>query len=249
MSLIRQLLDQFPSICPLCQLAARAGQLCAGCHAQWFRQRQARVLCRTCGLDLDGASASEVRCHPCQAEPVPLRAMVCALDYDGGGRALIEMYKTQKQLALAGLLGALMAKAVQAELRHGCPSAWVPIPASRERLKRNGFSPAQQLARAVATRTGIAWRLDWLSQPAERAPQKLLTRRERQLAVQGQFIASAAVQGQCVGLIDDVVTTGSTVFAAAHALKAAGADAVVVLAAARAPRRRSDLAQSRACFM
>ena len=240
MAALQSLLDRIPSRCPLCQLSARGGHLCSGCAADFFSTRQARHLCLKCGCNTEGGQRI---CPSCQRVPSSIDALICAVDYDFGGKALIQMYKQHKQLALASLLGALMAKAYDPWRGRLRVTAWVPIPASSARLRRNGYSPAQQLARVVAKRTDTPWRLDWLKQTREHPPQKTLNRSERLEAVAGRFVASPAVRGACVGLVDDVVTTASTVRAAADALKAAGAQSVLVLAAARTVQRHpSDIA-------
>jgi predicted amidophosphoribosyltransferase len=159
------------------------------------------------------------------------------LDYDFVAESLIHMYKECRQIALARLFGALMVRAGEPLLQQYQPIAWVPVPASAQRLRTNGFSPAQQIAQAVARRTGIACRVDWLRLTREGQAQKTLNRDQRVQAMIGRFAADPAVYGRCVGLIDDVITTGSTVAAAASAFKAAGARSVVVLAAARTPQR------------
>lgn len=238
---LQTLLDRIPSRCPLCQLSARGGHMCSGCTADFFSARQARCLCLKCGCNTE---LGQRTCAACQLAPTSIDALICAVDYDFGGKSLIQMYKQHKQLALANLLGALMVQAYDRWRRYYRVAAWVPIPASNARLTRNGYSPAQQLARVVAKRTNTPWRLDWLTQTREHPPQKTLKRSERIEAVQGRFVASPAVRGVCVGLVDDVVTTTSTVRAAADALKAAGAQPVVVLAAARTlQRQQSDIAQ------
>lgn len=225
-----RLLDRIPSRCPLCQLGARGGHLCSGCQADFFSSRQQRSLCPKCGCD---SVSGQTICPSCQQAPTSIDALICALDYEFGGKFLIQMYKQHKQLALANLLGALMASAYEPWRNRLPVSAWVPIPASAARLAHNGFSPAQQLARVVAKRTNSTWRLEWLKQTREHPPQKTLTRSQRMQAVKDRYLASPQVRGVAVGLIDDVVTTASTVQAAALALKAAGAQSVLVLAAAR----------------
>lgn len=226
------LLARLPSRCPLCQMAAHGGHLCAGCEADTFGARQSRSLCRTCGAEL----APERSCQICCAG-TPLDAVCCAIDYQFTGQLLIQKYKEGKQLALARLLGGLMVRAASPLLHQFQPDAWVPIPASVARLSHTGFSPAQQLARVVAKSTHVPCKLDWLSQVRETSPQKSLSRIERQQAVRGRFKADTAVAGRCVGLVDDVVTTMSTVSEAARVLRAAGAAQVIVLAAARTPWR------------
>lgn len=213
-------------------MAARGGLLCAGCEAETFGVRQRRSLCRTCGADLPSSGS----CGAC-AHGIELETLICAIDYQFTGQLLIQMYKEGKQLALANLLGDLMVRAAKPLINDLRPDAWVPIPASAARLQHTGFSPAQQLARVVARSTATPCQLDWLIQIRDSKPQKTLSRLDRLQAVKGRFAANTAVAGRCIGVIDDVVTTSSTVAEAARTLKAVGARRVVVLAAARTPLR------------
>lgn len=224
--------ETLPTRCPLCLTASAGGMLCAGCDADTFGARQSRSLCPTCALDMVAANT----CLDCK-HGTEIAALVCAVDFVFAGQLLLRMYKEGRQLALARPIARMMVRAATPALAARWPHAWVPLPASLARLKRNGFSPAQQLAREVAAQTAIPCRLDWLGQAYESPPQKTLNRRERMRAVKGRFVADPAVAGLRIGLIDDVVTTASTVSAAAAAFRAAGANSVVVLAAARTPRR------------
>lgn len=206
------------------------GHLCEGCEADFFWQRQQRPTCDRCANDLTDIGSCQ-RCLPERS----VDAMACALDYAFAGQLLITRYKQLGQLALARLLARLMAKAAQPLLQQHQPIVWIPIPASTQRLMHTGFSPAQQLARLVAEQTAIPYSLDWLNQHDPLAPQKTLGRAARARAVDGRFFAAELPAGCTVGLIDDVVTTGSTLSAAARALKQAGAGQVVAIVAARTP--------------
>jgi len=224
--------ERLPSACPLCRLAARGGHLCEGCEADFFTARQHRALCDRCASDLPEDSS----CSVCRSnDHWPLQAVASAMDYELGGQMLIRRYKELGQLALARLLARLMAAAAAPMLQTHQPIAWVPVPASEQRLNRTGFSPAQQLASLVARQTGLPCRLDWLTQFEPVAAQKTLSRMARQAAVQGRFVAMGVPVGCTVGLVDDVMTTGSTLQAAAVALKAAGANRVIAVVAARTP--------------
>ena len=222
--------DKLSTPCPLCLMSSVGGHLCDGCEADFFRQRQERSTCDRCASDKIKTESCK-RCLPNGA----IDAMACALDYAFAGQLLMTRYKQLGQLALARLFARLMVKAAQPMLQRHHPIAWVPIPASRQRLLQTGFSPAQQLARLVAQQTDIPYHLDCLSQHDPLTPQKRLGRTARQRAVDGRFFAHELPVGCTVGIVDDVVTTGSTVDAAARALKEAGASQVVVIIAARTP--------------
>ncbi len=226
--------DRLPSDCPLCRLPAFGGHLCHGCEADFFWQRQRRSICGRCASDLDAQGV----CQACVQvpQPWPLHSVVSALDYAFAGQMLISRYKAAGNLALARPLARLMVMAAQRSARAQAPVAWVPIPASKQRLEQTGFSPAQQLARFVALQTNAVCRPLWLQQLEPTTPHKRLDRVERWQAAKGRFSAQGLPAGCVVGLVDDVMTTGSTLVAAAHALRNAGAGQVVALVAARTPR-------------
>jgi predicted amidophosphoribosyltransferase len=111
----------------------------------------------------------------------------------------------------------------------------VPIPASQASLRRRGFNPAAELARALALRTGLPLRRHWLVCAREGPKQSTLTRAARLEGAIGRYACVAPVPACSIALVDDVMTTGSTLHAAALALRGCGVSHIVGLVAARAP--------------
>ena len=112
-------------------------------------------------------------------------------------------------------------------------SVW-PVPLARWRLVRRQFNQSAILAEEVSRRAGLAWSPTVLLRTRATPPQVGLTREQRRLNVRGAFEVPQRqrrkVDGQAVLLVDDVITTGATVEAAARALQRAGARRVDVLA-------------------
>jgi len=223
-----------PSDCPLCAMAARGGNLCPGCLADILADTHAAYRCPRCWLALPPGMAC---CPDCSAQLPAFERAVCAFDYLPPADALVHQLKTGMRLARAGLLARLLAQAVgQACPALPRPSVLVPIPAAAASLRRRGFNPAGEIARALGRELGLPVAPS-LRRTRSDGRQTHLRRRVRRLGAQGPYFCPAPVAG-CVAVVDDVMTTGSTMDAAARALLAAGARSVLAFAVARTPYRR-----------
>lgn len=199
--------------------------------------------CPRCALRLqDGAQ----HCVACLAEPRAFCRAVAAFDYAPPGDTLVLMLKTQLRLSMAPVLARLMAQAVRTAAGAAASEATgvaclppdlllVPIPASRASLRQRGMNPAAEIARSLAVELTLQPPRLVLMRRRETPRQATLDRRARQRGAAGLFVCTGSVGGRHVVLVDDVMTTGSTVDAAAAALVAAGAASVMVLVAARTP--------------
>ena len=181
--------------------------------------------------------------RPARSLPTPPLVDRCAalLDYSGVGRELVARLKYRNARSSLRFLAEGMAALVD---REGVDVVtWAPTTDGRRR--RRGFDQSELLARAVARRLRRPCRrlLRRLPGPAQTG-QGLAERRRGP-----PFEARAGVAGERVLVVDDVVTTGATVTAAARALRAAGAAEVQVVAAARTfPRGiHSVMARVRVC--
>ena len=192
--------------------------------------------CPVCGRHGESPCPScRASLRPAPALPCPpgLDSCVALLDYDGAGRELVARLKYRNARSslpfLAGSLAALAAG------RQVAVVTWVPTTAARRR--RRGFDQAELLARALARRLRLPCRrlLHRQEGPAQTGLHLALRRAGPTFLPVGRLRAGLGVL-----LVDDVVTTGATVSAAARALRAAGAGRVEVVAAARTrPDRRA----------
>jgi ComF family protein len=112
----------------------------------------------------------------------------------------------------------------------------VPVSMHPRRQRERGYNQSALLARELSKLWTIALEVDALRRVRDTPQQALLSAEERRHNVKDAFVVKQAgvFMGKTILLIDDVVTTGSTINACAEALKSAGASRVCVLAAARA---------------
>lgn len=226
-------LDRVPAPCLLCQVTSRGGHLCGHCRAAVTRSmREHRWRCTVCRLELGGSGT----CPDCSARPPAFSGVVAAFEYAAPGDLLIHHMKVEHRFATARTLAWLMADALAcAGTALPANTILVPVPASRASIRQRGFNPASEIARSLAHRLDFPCRPTLLRRAQEGVRQTHLTRRERSRSTSGLYACTQRLDGCCIAVVDDVLTTGSTMHSIALELRAAGAASVLGLVAARTP--------------
>ncbi len=232
---------QAPSQCAVCR-AWPSDPLCQPCM-QRFGAERAR--CLRCALPHTAADDGQPGCPDCRGQKEwALQACHAAVDYGYPWTELIRRYKFERQSGYGELLAGLLLRMPQvarrlADMERG---DWLlPLPLSDQRLAERGFNQAWTLARILhrhsACRAGLQARL--LIRIRHTEAQARLDRERRQSNVRGAFMVepqlAGAVRGRSVILIDDVMTSGASLNAAAHVLLQAQAARVEALVIARTP--------------
>jgi predicted amidophosphoribosyltransferase len=183
-----------------------------------------------------GSMGSTRTCPSCPSlSDGPNRPVRATADLSGEAQDLIRSLKYRNQRRVVAELADRLVRSILAdpEMPVYDVVTWAPTSVARER--RRGYDQSQLLAKAVAERLGLRCRR--LLYRDRSAPQ---TGRNRQERLNGPMFRARPLRHPCrVLVIDDVVTTGSTLRAAAHALDLAGASEVCLLAVAATPRDRS----------
>lgn len=225
--------------CPLCGLAAVGGDLCLPCERDvmfvFDAQRHCpRCLCQARPVRLEQISESRAFCEACDQRPLTYARAVAGIHFAAPGDQLMRRFKAQGRLTDAGLFARLLWRNMQT-VYPALPklTALIAIPSSREAMLQRGMNPAGEIARELSGLSGVPLRGGWLRRTRETHSQKNLDWRARQESVRGLYEGRVPVVGCWLGLVDDVLTTGSTLEAASAALLAAGAQGVVALVAAR----------------
>jgi ComF family protein len=228
----------FPAVCPIC--ATRSDDpahrpFCGPCWAAL--PVGVGPGCAVCGEPFPGL-AGTLPCDACRRVPPPYVFARAVAPYRDGIREAIHALKYGRRPVLATPLGRLLAdagpEAAPVPLRDWTDGL-VPVPLHPARHAERGFNQAELLAAPCAAR----WRRPLLAGALVRvratAPQADLDAEARRVNVRDAFQVArpAEVRDRRLLLVDDVLTTGATVGAAARALRAAGAAAVGVLTLAR----------------
>jgi ComF family protein len=226
-----------PPACLLCDaLLAPDGHaaFCFTClHAMTSDDRAS---CPRCAATVGAFTNPRDRCTRCRDESYQFQAAHCLGGYDGYLAEAILRMKHSSGEWLAGAVGHLLAARLRDAVWPAKPDLVIPIPLHWRRRMRRGYNQAAAMAEAIAGGLHLPCRLHWLYRRRLDPPQHFLSATERRTQPKGAFAVrrTAALQGQCVLLVDDVLTTGTTCSEAARALRGAGAATVVVAVAARA---------------
>jgi ComF family protein len=226
-TLLLGLSRHLPSQCAVCH-AWPTHPVCDDC-VQQFGQPVPR--CRTCALPVLSVMR---QCGACITEPPPLDQALCAVSYAYPWSGLVAQFKFQEHTGWARSFALLMRNAPWVEPALERADWLLPMPLSPQRLQERGFNQALLLARALEP---TKLRFDVLLRIKETAPQSSLPRKERLLGVRGAYAleprCAAEVQGKHIVLVDDVMTTGASLHAAATVLRRAGAAHITALVFAR----------------
>ncbi len=220
-------LNRLPSQCRVCH-AWPTHPVCEACVAQ-FAQPQSR--CLTCALPLP---AGMRQCGACVKNPPPLDQCLAAVAYAYPWSKLIQDYKFHAQPGLVRSLATLLKATPWVEPALDAADLLLPLPLSNGRLKERGYNQAVLLARALGREKT---RSDLLLRIKDTPAQHTLKRAQRLSVLNDAFAVEPLLASQLknlrVVLVDDVMTTGASLFAAARVLKAAGVVHVTGLVIAR----------------
>ena len=220
-----------PRLCPACGDPAGPGrELCPGCEQSLPTLQHA---CPRCAIPYEHPD-TQGECGACQRRPPAFTRAIAHYHFAPPVDHFIRALKFHRQLGLAHLLGERLAQRLEREPFR--PDLIIPVPLHGARLRERGYNQALEIARPVAHALGVPLDFRSLVRVRATAPQTGMTVEARRKNLRGAFALrdGAAVQKLHVALVDDVMTTGSTLHAAARCLRAAGADTVEIWVVARA---------------
>lgn len=224
---LRGLAGHVPSQCAVCH-AWPSQRICNACVAR-FAQPASR--CQRCALRVPAGVSV---CGACLQHPPAFDACLAAVDYAYPWAGALADFKFRAAPGWASMLATLLRSTPWVEPAIEAADRVLPVPLSAERLRERGFNQSALLAQRLAgTRADVHSLLRLHATEAQSG----LPRAQRLRNLRGAFAIepsrAAALRGQRVVLLDDVMTTGATVHAATLALREAGVAHVTVVVLAR----------------
>jgi len=211
--------------CIACALYPGA-PLCSGCEHDFFPSDAVR--CRRCALRLISPVAEQ--CGACLTQPPQFDATTALADYAPPVSGMVAALKFSARLDLADAFARLLAARESPR-----PDLVIAVPLSFERESERGFNQSLEIGRVYARLTAAPLGERVLLKVRHTAPQQSLARDARRSNVRDAYSVTGEVRDRIVAIVDDVMTTGSTLDEIARVLKRAGAAQVINRVVARTP--------------
>ena len=205
---------------PRCQLCLQPGSfglpLCEHCHADlpWLTHA-----CPRCAEPLPPAAPGGGLCGRCLHQPGRVQHTRSALRYQFPLPALIQQYKERANVPVLRLLARLFCDRFADGIAEQPPQLLLPVPLHRGRLFQRGYNQAAELAYWIGRELALPQRNDLCRRAQPTPHQQGLSARQRRHNLRRAFSAELPAGVARVAIIDDVITTGSTVEALAQALQ------------------------------
>lgn len=237
--MLKALIDLvFPPLCHCCKAyIPKAGRvhICDACMKT--TATVGSPLCTVCGAPFLTEGGSDHPCGRCLIHPPSYDGASAPYIYEGAVRDLVHRLKYDGRVQCRRPLALLLAESLAGFASDVSPDMIIPVPLHSRRIRQRGFNQAILLGEVLSREWKLPLDRRLLQRIRWTEPQVNLAAAERTANVRGAFALGnpEKVHGKRVLLVDDVLTTGSTVSECSKVLKRAGAEAVFVVTVARVP--------------
>lgn len=226
---------KLPSICLLCeQYHYGYLALCDPCQQSFTPIEYA---CIHCAIPLP--KSVYLVCGQCSKKTPPVDQAIAPYRFEEPLRSFIHAFKYQEGLYLCSFLATLMKQAIPPMAKK--TQCLIPVPMHPKRLKARGFNHAAELTKQLGRLLNIPYQLNHCIKTKNTPPQASLSATQRTTNLRNAF-QTKPLPHQHITLIDDLLTTGSTVNEVAHAFKKQGVERVDVWCCARVTQKVGTVA-------
>ncbi len=238
------LLNLFPSRCILCQQTVKTLnvddsmfdniEICTDCYTALPHNSRC---CIRCALPLAEDINNGVFCGRCIQKQPAFDYGYSLFRYEDEIVGLVHQLKFAEKISYARSIGELLLTKLEQDLlpEHGRPDCLLPVSLHKSRLRQRGFNQSIEIARIISKKLGIPVDNDMVIRQRSTDSQTGLNAQQRRKNIKDAFSVVTDTRYKHVLIIDDVVTTGSTVNELARVLKKRKVEQVGVLSIARAP--------------
>ncbi|MBY0573946.1 MAG: ComF family protein [Undibacterium sp.] len=216
-----------------CHEPSATEPICAACRQQYFIRAQAR--CYQCALPLEKLD-DQSHCGECLSTVPHFDRSISACSYAPPLDQLVLGLKFMQSLAYANLMATQIAEQMRA-LHAISPDLLCAVPLGPQRLIERGFNQALEIAKPLAKKLSLPLQPQLLIRLRDTLPQGHLSGKERKQNLSKAFILNpeflGQIEGKHIGVVDDVITTGTSLNEIAKLLKRFGASQVTNLVFAR----------------
>ncbi|MDD5461187.1 MAG: ComF family protein [Methylococcales bacterium] len=219
-----------PPTCILCGNTGFGGRdICTLCYQRLLRNN---MCCYRCAGIFETPAALPMLCGYCLSSPPAFDETYAPFIYQGEIRHLITSLKFGTHYKNARLLGLLLSEHLEKTAQR--PDLILPVPLHKARYRQRGFNQSIEIAKTVSRELQIPLDLTSCLRHRDTPHQTALTAKQRRKNIKNAFSIIKAIQAQHIAILDDVMTTGSTVHELACLLKKTGVGKVDVWVCARA---------------
>jgi len=226
----------YPEDCQICKnaLLLTEESICRSCFT--LLKNIEPPACTGCGIELAPYGKQTHKCSYCKRKHYAFDEMLTLFRYEEKFKKIIHEVKFHRKFWILDIFRKKLKRHIKQQWAdNAIPDTLIPVPLDKKRLQERKFNQSLLLAKIVSSELNAPIRNDVLVRNKSHKPQSWLSRKERLKNTLEAFDIrpKASIDGKWILLIDDVITTGSTVQACAKKLKENGARKVSVLTLAR----------------
>lgn len=216
----------YPKKCPICEKIIDKGgrPFCIKCEKTLIRIKE--PVCIICGRPV---KITEVKCRDCENNPHEFDGGRITFSYEQISDAVYR-FKYMNRPEYSDSFARIIYEEQKDWLDVISPDCLIPVPLHKKRLIKRGYNQSEELALAISKYCKVPVNTSLVKRVKNTAPLKFHDREGRQNNMKRAFIVCEnVVKLTTVVLVDDIVTTGSTLDSIAHVLRAAGVSNIYFL--------------------